>query len=188
MRVKKLQQLIPPVIRARVPERLLILYRAFPTVPGFSQDLGALSRVLASHQALTEMQPVASASLQAKWHWQVPVLGLIRREIEETIDFSVAAGPNPVLRLVCSPQSLHEAHAAGFGGVLAFTAASWFVAGIRAATATLLGGSLIAFMAREHSLIAVRARLKGLAVDVGIGLWPDFPGEVELVELRNEYS
>lgn len=127
-------------------------------------------------------------SLEAKWRWQVPVLGLIRREVEETIEFSLATGPNPVLRLICSPQSLHEAHAAGVGGVLAFTAASWFVASIQAATATLLGGSLIAFMAREHSLIAARSHLKGLAVDVGIGLWPDFPGEVELVELRNEYS
>ena len=188
MHVKNLQQMIPPVIRARAPERILILYRAFPTTPVFSQDLGALPRAVAAHKTLTEMQPVGSTSLQAKWHWQVPVLGLIRREIEETVEVSLVPGPNPVLRLMCSPQSLHEAHAAGFGGVLAFTAASGFVAGIEAATATLLGGSLIAFMAREHSLIAMRGHLKTVAMDLGIRLWPDFPGEVEFIDLRESAS
>ncbi len=183
MRVKKFERLIPPVIRSRVPERLVFLYRTFPTAPMLAPDLGTLCRIAREHRALGEMKQLGS-SLQASWHWQVPVLGMIRREIEETLEISVAAGSNPVLQLACNPQSFHEAHAAGFGGVVAFTTASAFVAGIEAGTATLLGGSLIALMAREHSLIALRSRLKALVVDLGLGLWPDFPGEVELIELR----
>jgi len=171
------------MLRARVPERLVVSYTAFgaPGVPGADRLLEAIER------AGSDLVPenCRGPALTFTWRRTVLVLGLVRRNVEETIELYAVGGTEPRLELSCAPQALHDAHAAGAGGVIAFTAAAGLTAGLPAAIATLLAGSLLAFVAREHSLLAFRRRLEMLALDLGEALWPGVPGQVRVHVLQH---
>ncbi len=179
--MKEVRQWIPGPVRAEVPERILVRYRAVAPAPG--------ERTLEHLRELIEGVPVLSGvgiegvDTRVSWTRSTRVFGLIQRETEEEIEIYLTGGASPSLELLCAPQRLHDAHAAGFAGILAFTAAAGITAGPPAAVATLLGGSLLAVTAREHALLALRRQLGTLARELGEGLWPGVPAELDWVEV-----
>ena len=183
----RLRDLVPPLVRSTVPERLVARYIAYgPAAPPSRESvLEALGRVAPDLLPTVE---AAAPTLRLTWRRTVLVLGLVRRPVEETVEIWLTGPPAVSLELHCAPQGLHDAHAAGFGGVLAFTAAAGLTAGLPAGTAVLLAGSLLAFMAREHSFLGLGRQLERLALDLGETLWSDQPGQIELRTLTEETS
>ena len=182
----RFRNLVPPMIRATAPERIVVRYALLepapvPSYEALAEGLRTLGR---------DLLPVDGtlSGVTAAWHRNVLVLGLVRRPVEERLTVFLGGGREtpPYFEIHCVPQALHDAHAAGLGGVLAFTAAAGLAAGAPAGVATLLAGSLAAFVAREHSMLALRLALERLALDLGETLWPGRPGELAVTLLAGE--
>ena len=183
----RLSDLVPPVVRSTVPERLVARYIVYGPVdpPSRESILRVLGRVAPD---LVPNEEAAGPALRLTWRRTVLVLGLVQRPVEETVELWVTGPPVASLELYCVPQALHDAHAAGFGGVLAFTAATGLAANLPAAAAMLLAGSMLAFMAREHSFLRLGRQLEQLVLDLGETLWSGQPGQVEFRILTRELS
>jgi len=182
--MERFGRLVPPMIRATVPERIVAHCTLFESLPAPSR--GEVLERLASLEPGLRLLDEPGPAMVFRWQRTVHVLGLVRRPVDERVELYVTGGPRPRLELHCAPQGLHEAHAAGMGGVLAFTAATALTAGPTAGIAMLLAGSLVAFVAREHSMIALRRRLETLVLDLAAALWPGRPCEIESNLMKND--
>jgi hypothetical protein len=111
------------------------------------------------------------------------VYGLIRRDVEDAVKLSLGVVDGVArLDLHCMPRQLHNAHAAGFAGVLALSAAAGFAGGwsrgAPAAISVFLAGALLVTVSREMALQALERRLRRLAEDLGAALWPGLPAQL----------
>lgn len=138
-------------------------------------------------EALQTSELTATGENASKWRtilpWRTMVFGLIPRDVDEDVTFHLVQHPDlSELRVNCHPVETHGAHAAGFAGVLFLAASVWIASGIAAglvaALATILAGTLVVEVTRQWAFDALERRLRLLAEDVGNGLWPGRPAQI----------
>jgi len=178
-RPMRLQLWVPEIAR-RSPRREFVLrYRVLaPVLPYCLEVLPpALDAAGVTWKRTAEMRWELGLA------WRTMVLGVVRRDVDETVSLSIAseAGASE-LRLECRPFETHGAHAAGFAGVLVLAITAWIAggwgAGIPAGLTTAVAGGLWADTMREMAFRVLERRLRRLAEDLGISMWPGKPGEI----------
>ncbi len=168
---------IPGPLRSRVPELLRARYAVWGApVPGDVAE--RLRAALPPSLEVTGSDPAGVPSTLL-WHTRAAVYGVIRRRIAERVELLVQPGPPAALELRCAPQAHHEAHAAGFAGVLALAACGILV-GPQAFGSILLGGSFVAAYARELEMVGLERRLRHLLELLGSAVWPRVPAQIAL--------
>ena len=115
--------------------------------------------------------------------WRTLVYGLIRRDVDESLEVDVvAAEAGWQLRLSCDPIATHSAHAAGAAGAVAIAVAVWLAAGwshgVVPGLTTLAAGGLWTEVARVMALDVLERRLRRVAGDLGSTLWPGAPAQL----------
>jgi len=175
---------LPELARKEPGKSLVLSYQ----VPGGIPPVDAEQRV---GEALRTSALTATQDSTSRWRttlpWRTRVFGLIPRDVDEEMTFSLVQHPDLwELRVDCHPLETHGAHAAGFAGVLFVAASVWIASGIAtgvmAALATILAGTLLVEVTRQWAFDALEIRLRSLAEDVGSALWPGRPAQVVALE------
>jgi len=166
-----------PDMARKQPRRTLQLSYQVPTAP--APDTTDATVAAALHGIGLQ----ATGSAVEGWNLSLPgqtrVYGLIPRELDESVDFSLSSGSEYSQLVVrCHPVETHAAHAAGLAGVLVLAAAIWIAGGLLAAVTTVIAGSLLVEVTRHWAFDALEQQLRRLASDVGSALWPGQPAQI----------
>jgi hypothetical protein len=170
-----------PELARKEPEKTLILSYQVPAgAPPVDVEQRISEALRASELTVTRESP---SSWRTTVPWRTRVFGLVPRDIDEDMSFSLVQHPDLwELRVNCHPLETHGAHAAGFAGVLFVAASVWIASGIAtgvmAALATILAGSLVIEVTRQWAFDALEKRLRSLVEDVGSALWPGRPAQI----------
>ena len=171
---------LPELARKKPGKSLILSYQVPAGEPpvDIEQRIGEALRT----SALTATRD-GTSSWRTTLPWRTRVFGLIPRDVDEDVTFNLEQHPDLwELRVDCHPLETHGAHAAGFAGVLFVAASVWIASGIAAgvvaALATILAGTLLVEVTRQWAFDALERRLRLLAEDVGSALWPGRPAQI----------
>ncbi|MCG6964348.1 MAG: hypothetical protein LJE95_13900 [Acidobacteria bacterium] len=176
----KLVDLVPDAARAQPRAPLSVSYRALTAHVPVAADRIIGETLRSAH---VEGHPEMPGIWALRMAYSTSVYGLIHREVEDSVKLSLAVSTAAAtLDLRCLPQQLHNAHAAGFAGVLALSAAAGFAGGwshgAPAAISVIVAGVLLVTVSREMALQALERRLRRLAENLGTALWPSSPAQL----------
>jgi hypothetical protein len=174
------QRWLPEIVRSRPDRPIIVRYCALTSTPPTGGEAVIADALRAA--AVSELEGSA-ASWRGSMAWRTLVYGLIRRDVDESLEVDVVAGETGwQLRVSCDPIATHSAHAAGAAGAVAIAGAVWLAAGwsqgMIPGLTTLAAGGLWTEVARVMALDVLERRLRRLASDLGSTLWPGVPAQI----------
>jgi hypothetical protein len=163
-----------PAIIRRAPDELVLSYQS-----GLICSLPYLDERIAEALTAThlEWRRTGDGAWLVGLPWHTLVLGAVRRRVEEVVRFRVINLPQgQELRLTCTPQRTHDAHALGAAAVILLAVIAWIIggwtAGLPAGLTTLVGGGAGADLTRHMAIKVLERRLQRLTADLGTAVWP----------------